>query len=89
MQRQHSGTAGRVENSQVGVFLAYASTKGRKLLDRELYLPQVWTDDRKRRREAGVPDSVGFRTKGKLARQMLQRAVGPEVPVYWGRGLRQ
>ena len=89
VQRQHSGTAGRIENSQVGVFLAYASAKRRTLLDRELYLPQVWTDDRKRRREAGVPDSVGFRTKGKLARQMLQRAVGSEVPVYWGRGLRQ
>ena len=56
VQRQHSGTVGRIENCQVGVFLAYASTKGRTLLDRELYLPQVWADDRERRREAGVPE---------------------------------
>ena len=63
VQRQHSGTAGRIENCQVGVFLAYASAKGRTLLDRELYLPQVWSDDRERRREAGVPEDVGFETK--------------------------
>ena len=56
MQRQYSGTAGRIENCQIGVFLAYASAKGRTLLDRELYLPQVWVDDRERRREAGVPE---------------------------------
>ena len=49
MQRQYSGTAGRIENCQIGVFLAYASAKGRTLLDRELYLPQVWVDDRERR----------------------------------------
>ena len=71
VQRQYSGTAGRIENSQVGVFLAYASAKGRTLLDRELYLPQVWAEDRERRREAGVPESVGFRTKGQLVRQMF------------------
>ena len=75
VQRQYSGTAGRIENSQVGVFLAYASANGRTLLDRELYLPQVWADDWERRREAGVPESVGFQTKGQLAQQMLQRAV--------------
>ena len=86
VQRQYSGTAGRVENSQVGVFLAYASAKGRTLLDRELYLPQVWADDRERRREAGVPESVGFRTKGQLARQMLQRAVESELPFAWFTG---
>ncbi len=80
VQRQYSGTAGRIENSQVGVFLAYASANGRTLLDRELYLPQVWADDRERRREAGVPESVGFQTKGQLAQQMLERAVTSEVP---------
>ena len=53
VQRQYSGTAERIENSQVGVFLAYASAKGRALLDRELYLPQVWADDRERRRRPG------------------------------------
>ncbi len=86
MQRQYSGTAGRIENSQVGVFLAYASAKGRTLLDRELYLPQVWADDRERRREAGVPESVGFRTKGQLARHMLPRAVESELPFAWFTG---
>ena len=86
VQRQYSGTAGRIENSQVGVFLAYASAKGRTLLDRELYLPQVWAEDWERRREAGVPESVGFRTKGQLARQMLQRAVESELPFAWFTG---
>ena len=58
VQRQYSGTAGRIENCQIGVFLAYASARGRTLLDRELYLPQVWAEDWERRREAGVPESV-------------------------------
>ena len=57
VQRQYSGTAGRIENCQIGVFLAYASVNGRTLLDRELYLPQVWAEDLERR-EAGVPESV-------------------------------
>ena len=86
VQRQYSGTAGRIENCQVGVFLAYASNKGRTLLDRELYLPQVWAEDRERRREAGVPERVGFQTKGQLARQMLQRAVESGVPFAWFTG---
>ena len=80
VQRQYSGTAGRIENSQIGVFLAYASAKGRVLLDRELYLPQVWADDPERRREAGVPESVGFRTKPQLAQLMLGRALESGVP---------
>ena len=63
VQRQYSGTAGRVENCQLGVFLAYAGPKGRALVDRELYLPKSWTDDRDRCREAGVPDDVQFATK--------------------------
>ena len=86
VQRQYSGTAGRIENSQVGVFLAYASGKGRTLLDRELYLPQVWADDRERRREAGVPEEAVFRTKPQLAQLMLQRALASGVPFTWFTG---
>ena len=86
VQRQYSGTAGRIENSQIGVFLAYASAKGRTLLDRELYIPQVWADDRERRREAGVPESVVFRTKGQLAQLMLGRALESGVPFSWFTG---
>jgi SRSO17 transposase len=83
VQRQYSGTAGRIENCQVGVFLAYASPKGHALIDRELYLPDSWTDDRPRCREAGIPDQVGFRTKPQLARRMLERALDARVPVAW------
>ncbi len=86
VQRQYSGTAGRIENSQEGVFLAYASANGRTLLDRELYLPQVWGDDWERRREAGVPESVGFRTKPQLAQLMLERAVESGIPFGWVAG---
>jgi SRSO17 transposase len=74
VQRQYSGTAGRVENCQIGVFLAYASPRGRTFLDRELYLPQEWCHDTPRRREAGVPDAVPFATKPQLAQRMLSRA---------------
>ena len=86
VQRQYSGTVGRIENSQIGVFLAYASANDRTLLDRELYLPQVWADDWERRQEAGVPESVGFQTEGQLARQMLQRALQSGVPFAWFTG---
>ena len=86
VQRQYSGTAGRIENCQIGVFLAYASVNGRTLLDRELYLPQVWADDWERRREAGVPESVGFQTKPQLAQLMLERAVESGVPFGWVAG---
>ena len=86
VQRQYSGTAGRIENCQVGVFLAYASSKGRTLLDRELYLPQVWSEDWERRREAGVPGEVGFQTKPQLARLMLERAVESGIPFAWVAG---
>lgn len=81
--RQCSGTAGRIENSQIGVFLAYASDRGRALVDRELYLPKEWTADRSRCREAGVGDEVGFATKQVLARRMLERAVDSGVPFAW------
>ncbi len=84
--RQYSGTAGRVENCQVGVFLAYASPRGRAFLDRELYLHREWADDRERRREAGVPEDVAFATKPELARRMLARALDAGVPAAWVTG---
>ena len=81
--RQYSGTAGRIENSQIGVFLAYTSAKGRALIDRSLYLPKEWTEDRERGEEAGVPDEVGFATKLVLAKRMIERAVAAGVPAKW------
>ncbi len=83
VQRQYSGTAGRRENCQIGVFLGFASAKGRTFLDRELYLPKEWAGDAERRREAGVPDDVAFATKPALARQMLERAFAGAVPAAW------
>jgi SRSO17 transposase len=84
VQRQYSGTAGRIENCQLGVFLAYAVPGGgRALIDRELYLPASWTDDRDRRRQAGIGDDVGFATKPELARQMIGRALEAGVPFGW------
>src|ERR1700704_1889007 len=79
-QRQYSGTAGRIENCQIGVFLAYASGQGRTFLDRELYLPQEWAAAAARRQEAAVPETVTFRTKPQLARAMLERALAAGVP---------
>lgn len=81
--RQYSGTAGRIENCQIGVFLAYAAPDGVALIDRELYLPKVWTQDPVRCREAGIPDAVEFATKPELARRMLERAFAAEVPHAW------
>ncbi len=81
--RQYSGTAGRRENCQIGVFLLYASAKGRAFLDRALYLPEEWTQDRVRCRQAGVPGSVAFATKGNLAQQMLGRAFAAGVQAEW------
>jgi SRSO17 transposase len=86
VQRQYSGTAGRTENCQVGVFLAYASPKGRAFLDRALYLPKVWAEATARRAEAGVPATVRFATKGRLARSMLARAFAAGVPAAWVAG---
>ena len=83
VQRQYSGTAGRVENCQLGVFLAYATGQGRTLIDRELYLPKSWIADRDRCREAAVPDTVEFATKAVLAQQMLGRALDAGVPAAW------
>jgi len=86
VQRQYSGTAGRRENCQIGVFLNYASGKGRTFLDRELYLPQGWADDAERRHEAGVPEAVTFATKPELAKRMLERAFAAGVPAAWVTG---
>lgn len=86
VQRQYSGTAGRIENCQIGVFLAYASPKGRTFLDRELYLPKEWTNDRARAEAAGVPAEVSFATKPQLAQRMLARALDAGVPAAWVTG---
>jgi SRSO17 transposase len=86
VQRQYSGTAGRIENCQIGVFLAYASARGRTFLDRALYLPKEWAADTARREEAAVPDTVEFRTKPQLARVMLERALAAGVPAAWVTG---
>lgn len=81
--RQYSGTAGTTENCQVGVFLAYASAEGTAFIDRVLYLPREWTDDRERRIEAGVPEGTHFATKIALAQRMLERAFDMDVPARW------
>ena len=83
MQRQYSGTAGRTENCQVGVFLAYASVHGHALIDRELYLPQSWAEDRDRCRAAGIPDAVELTTKPRQAQAMISRAIEAGVPFAW------
>src|SRR5215831_11634827 len=81
--RQYSGTAGRRGNCQIGVFLLYASTRGAAFLDRELYLPEEWTRDPVRCREAGIPETVGLATKGELSQRMLARAFASGVKVAW------
>jgi SRSO17 transposase len=86
VQRQYSGTAGRTENCQLGVFLAYTSAKGRTLIDRELYLPRVWCDDDARREEAGIDKSVTFATKPALGLRMLGRALDAGIPAVGHRG---
>lgn len=81
--RQYTGTAGRIENSQVGVFLAYVTPQGHTLVDRELYLPEEWTQDSNRRLKAGIPEEVTFHTKPQLAHQMLQRAFEAGLRPSW------
>lgn len=84
--RQYSGTAGRIENAQIGVFLTYASQRGHTLLDRELYLPNEWTADRARCEQARIPSSRTLQTKPALAKQMLERAFAAQVPIRWVTG---
>jgi len=81
--RQYSGTAGRVENCQIAVFLAYRSDRGTALIDRRLYLPESWADDPKRRKDAGIPEEVAFATKPELARDMVRDAIDARVPCRW------
>ncbi len=83
VKRQYSGTLGRVENCQIGVFANYCSPKGHVPFDRRLFLPEEWAEDRPRREEAGVPESVVFRTKPELALEMVQNAVMANVPFRW------
>ncbi|MBV8739051.1 MAG: IS701 family transposase [Alphaproteobacteria bacterium] len=83
VQRQYSGTAGRIENCQIGVFLGYASRHGQALIDRALYLPERWTGDAPRRAAAGVPQEIAFATKLQLGRVLLARAFAAEVPCTW------
>jgi SRSO17 transposase len=83
--RQYIGTTGKIDNCQISVFCAYATGAGRALIDRELYLPRAWTDDRERARAAGIPDEVGFATKPQLARRMLQRVLDAGVAAGWVR----
>jgi SRSO17 transposase len=86
VQRQYSGTAGRVENCQVAVFLSYASRRGHALIDRELYLPRSWTSDKARCAAAGIPEGTVFATKPKLARAMIGRALDAGTPATWVTG---
>jgi SRSO17 transposase len=86
VQRQYTGTAGRVENAQVAVLLVYAGPAGHGVIDRELYVPRSWTRDPDRLRAAGVPDQVGFATKPALATAMLCRALDAGVPASWVTG---
>jgi SRSO17 transposase len=81
--QQYCGSTKQVENCQVGVFLSYISSLGHTLLDRELYLPRHWLEDRARCEKAGIPDSVAFQTKCELARVMMQRVHQAQIPVAW------
>ena len=86
VQRQYSGTAGRIENCQIGGFLAYAAPPGRTFLDRALYLPEEWRQDKARCHQAGVPETAAFATTPLLARQMIARALEAGVPARWVTG---
>ena len=83
VQRQYTGTAGRIENAQVEVFLAYASRHGHTLIDRRVYLPESWTGDHERCEQAGVPDDIAFATRSQLADDMITAAVEAQVPARW------
>src|ERR1700749_73466 len=81
--RQYSGTAGRIENAEVGVFLAYASRFGQALIDRQLYLPESWANDEERRAAAYVPEAIGFATKVEMARDLIAAALDAGAPCPW------
>jgi len=86
VKRQYSGTAGRIENCQVGVFVGYATRQGQTLIDRALYLPQEWADNPQRRKKAKVPETVNFATKPQLAQTMLSRALDAGIAAAWVTG---
>ncbi|MFD9030777.1 IS701 family transposase [Streptomyces sp. NPDC059567] len=86
VQRQYTGTAGRIENSQVAVYLVYSTPRGHAAIDRELYVPRSWADDLARCREAGIPDTVSFATKPALAARMIARALDAGAPASWVAG---
>lgn len=86
VKRQYSGTAGRIENCQIGVFLCYASVHGAAFIDRALYLPKEWARDQPRRQEAGIPETAVFATKPALATEMVLRALEAGVPCGWVTG---
>lgn len=83
VSRQYSGTGGRIENCQVGVFLAYASPHGQALIDRGLYLPEAWASDKARRETVGVPEAVTFATKTEIARTLIGAALDAGAPCAW------
>jgi SRSO17 transposase len=83
VQRQYSGTAGRIENCQIGVFLTYGTARGHAFVDRELYVPESWLADRPRCRDAGIPATVAFRTKPQLAQAMLARTLAGGLTPAW------
>jgi SRSO17 transposase len=86
VQRQYSGTAGKIENCQLAVHLSYASPLGHTLIDVALYLPKSWTEDPQRRIEAGVPETVTFATKPQLARRLIETALTGGLPCEWVAG---
>ena len=86
VKRQYSGTAGRIENCQIGVFLTYAGTRGHAPIDRRLYIPQEWFDDPQRCKKAGVPENVAFQTKPQMALEMIQEATAAGVNYRWVTG---
>jgi SRSO17 transposase len=86
VQRQYTGTAGRIENAQVAVYLGYAAPRGHALIDRELYLPKSWTGDPERCAAAGIPENTAFATKPQLAKRMIERAAAAGVAFGWVAG---
>ena len=83
VKRQYSGTLGRVDNCQVGVFANYYSSKGHTFIDRRIFLPEEWIEDHERREEAGVPEGVVFCSKPKLGLEMVQTAITEQIPFRW------
>lgn len=81
--RQYTGSAGKITNCQIGVFVCYVSRHGHALIDRSLYLPKAWTDDHARMSAAHVPEGTGFATKPALAARMIERALAANVPFGW------